>query len=73
MEKDDGELMREKAKFWGMMALGVVLLLISASLTLDVMSRQCHGQCFMQSDRGCQERCHDKGLCPMAGGDQDAR
>ena len=62
--------MSDETKFWGMMVLGVVLLLISTSLVLDVMSRQCHGQCFHKHDKGCQERCFNTGLCPMAGGDQ---
>jgi hypothetical protein len=59
-----------KEKYLNMILIGLVLLIISTILTLDVMSRQCHGQCFQKHDIGCQTRCHDKGLCPMAGWDQ---
>jgi hypothetical protein len=59
-----------KEKYLSMILIGLVLLIISTILTLDAMSRQCHGQCFQTHDKGCQERCLEKGLCPMAGGDQ---
>jgi hypothetical protein len=58
------------ARYFWAMAVGVALLGISFVITLDVMSRQCHGQCFQNHDKGCQTRCFDKGVCPMAGGDQ---
>jgi hypothetical protein len=68
--KDDKMGKSQVSKSLEMILLGVVLIIISTILTLGVMSRQCHGQCFQTHDKGCQERCFDKGLCPMAGYDQ---
>ena len=49
---------------------GVVLFIMSTILTVDLINRQCHGQCFQKHDKGCQARCFDRGVCPMSGGDQ---
>jgi len=53
----------------GFVATWLVISLIVVG-SLFYTSRQCHGQCFQTHDKGCQTRCFDKGLCPMAGGDQ---
>jgi hypothetical protein len=57
-----------RSVFLGFMATWLVILIYAG--VLFYMSRQCHGQCFQTHDKGCQQRCFDKGLCPMAGGDQ---
>lgn len=44
--------------------------LLMMSVLFYKQQRECHGQCFQTRDTGCQERCQEKGLCPMAGGDQ---
>jgi hypothetical protein len=46
------------------------LIIAAGAGVLFYMNRQCHGQCFQTHDKGCQERCLERGLCPIAGGDQ---
>jgi len=51
--------------------IGVVLIwLFAISTMFFVQGRECRGQCFQTHDKGCQKRCFDKGVCPIAGGDQ---
>jgi hypothetical protein len=51
--------------------IGVVLIwLFALTVLFCEVGRECHGQCYQTNDQKCQQRCHDKGICPLAGGDR---
>lgn len=68
VEQVTGDTTMSKASILGLIMVGVVWVTIFAILVR--LDAGCHGQCFQTNDQGCQQRCHYKGLCPMAGGVQ---